>query len=202
MLCAVAALTCRSHCPPQLHTVSPGHRALAGHLPRLLFKAPSARYVAVACTGPLRPPHTSLVWHTRVAPSRTVPPRLGQCLGRLLFRKCCWVHTVSSVSSLPETQGQHGPRQVQGKHSLLCPVCVRRQPDSFVQMSHLKKKKVGTTENNSQRTFQLLATHELSEQRAAARPGGDREGTRSCLTGAKGDAVLSPDEQGHGEENE
>lgn len=142
MLCAVAALTCRSHCPPQLHTVSPGHRALAGHLPRLLFKAPSARYVAVACTGPLCPPHTSLVWHTRVAPSRTVPPRLGQCLGRLLFRKCCWVHTASSVSSLPETQGQHGPRQVQGKHSLLCPVCVRRQPDSFVQMSHLKKKKL------------------------------------------------------------
>lgn len=66
----------------------------------------------------------------------------GTVSGPLAVPKVLLGTHSESVSSLPETQGQHGPRQVQGKHSLLCPVCVRRQPDSFVQMSHLKKKKL------------------------------------------------------------
>lgn len=109
---AVAALSC---------TRRPRPGVLACHLPRLLFKAPLARFAAaaVACTGPLCPPHASLAWHTRVAPSTTVPSRLGQRQGCLLFPKVLrGTHGELCVVTAGNPESA-GPRQVPGKQSTL-----------------------------------------------------------------------------------
>lgn len=108
---AVAALSC---------TRRPRPGALACHLPRLLFKAPPARFAAVACTGPLCPPHASLAWHTRVTPSTTVPSRLGQRRGLLLFPKV--LRGTHCASSLLGTQSRPDRVRSQGS-SPLCPAC-------------------------------------------------------------------------------